>query len=580
VSEDPTSREARNTMRHLRHELRTPIGQIVGYSELLQEEAQESGREDTIPDLERIRQAALGLLQRVDEVLGGDASRAEESEEEQRNVPPSAASEPARSAGGRILVVDDDPVNRDLLTRRLEREGHSVQNAPDGAEALRALAEGGFDLVLLDVLMPGMSGLEVLRAIRRERPLAGLPVILATALDGSDHVVDGLGLGASDHVTKPFDMPVVMARVAAQLALKRANDEIQSLARNLEIRNAFIRRVFGRYVSDDIVDTLLEQPEALDLRGESRRVTVLVADLRGFSSLTAECSPSEVLAVLNGYLGAMSEIIQDHGGIVDDFFGDGILAFIGAPITRADHALQGVRCAVAMQLALPAVNRENGRQGLPEVEMGIGVATGTVIVGSMGSERRAKYGAIGLPVNLASRIESFTLGGEVLIDDQTWLAVGDAVRIADSRDVHPKGFETSLRIHRVAGLREGEGLDRDALGGGRLFALGRPVPVEVALLEGKRVSRASFPGRLRELSFSAARVECAESVPEMTDVRLSFLDAAEHGLRGSCYARVVSESDEGGNTFTVRFTARPSELQRQIRRLVSEASATNSPSPV
>jgi adenylate cyclase len=568
VSEDRRGREARNTMRHLKHELRTPIGQIIGYSELLQEEAAEAGHESSIPDLERIRQAALGLLQRVDEVLGGDgpdpASHAPAAPIRSARV---AAPGPAEPSGHRILVVDDDPANRDLLTRRLDREGHDTHAVADGPTALELLAKTSFDLVLLDVLMPGMSGLEVLSAIRRERTAGELPVILATALDGSEDIVEGLRLGASDHVTKPFDFPVVMARVQSQLELKRANDEIRSLARHLEIRNSFIRRLFGRYVSDQVVDTLLEEPDAIGLSGEIRRVTILVADLRGFSSITADREPVDVLAVLNNYLGTMSELIQEHGGTVDDFFGDGILAFFGAPVAHEDHTHRALHCAVAMQLAVTGVNQRNRSQGLPEIEMGIGIATGKVIVGSMGSERRAKYGAIGLPVNLASRIESFTLGGEVLIDEETYASLGAALHIAETREVHPKGFETALRIHRVAGLHGGERIDADRTGGG-LRVLTRPIEVEIAPLEGKGVGDHAFRGQLRELSQLAGRVEADRAPPEMTDVRLSFLEEEAGGLGGSCYAKVVSIG-EGGGRFTLRFTAVPAELQRRIRALLA-----------
>jgi adenylate cyclase len=264
----------------------------------------------------------------------------------------------------------------------------------------------------------------------------------------------------------------------------------------------------------------------------------------------------------------MSEVIESHEGIIDDFFGDGILAFFGAPVARPDHALLGVRCAVAMQLALRDVNRANRRQGLPEVEMGIGIATGEVIVGSMGSEKRSKYGAIGLPVNLASRIESCTLGGEILISDATREGTGDAACIDQTREVLPKGFETSLRIHRVVGLAGGEGLGLLEVESS-LVELPRPVPVEVVLLDGKQVGRRTIPGALLQLSVSAARIECSEAIAEMTDLRLSFLSEGGEGLEGSCYAKVVSGSD---GALTVRFTARPAALIERMRRLLAAVS--------
>jgi class 3 adenylate cyclase len=569
MADDPgESREARNTMRWLRHAMRTPIGQIVGYSELLQEEAAAGGRESWLADLARIRQAGLTLLALVEGTFGGEpaGSTAE--------APGPAASDPASadaalrlgSSGERLLVVDDEPSNRDLLARRLVTAGYQVSSASDGASALQRIAQQPFDLVLLDVMMPGMSGLEVLTALRREYPRASLPVILATALDGSEHVVEGLRLGANDHVTKPLDFPVVLARIETQLAVKRATDEISRLAQHLEIRNAFIRRVFGRYVSDEVVNTLLEDPEALELRGESREVTVLIADLRGFSSLTAECSPSEVLTLLNHYLGAMSDVLQAHDGIIDDFFGDGMLAFFGAPVVRPDHASSAVRCAVAMQLEMHEVNRVLRARGLPELEMGIGIDTGAVIVGSIGSERRSKYGAIGLPLNLAARIESCTLGGEILISDRALEAAGSEALVDLVREIHPKGFETPLRVHRVVGIRGREDLQLPDVEQS-LVTLKVGLPVRIAPLEGKRVGERVLRGTVCHLSLSAARIECEEPLAEMTDVRVVF-QGGKGAFAGACYAKVVAADEGPPAKLTVRFTARPSALIEDMRRFL------------
>jgi adenylate cyclase len=560
--------EARNTMRRLRHAARTPIGQIVGYSELLLEDVAASGREDWARDLERIRKAGLDLLALLDQILGGEPEAAVAAPDPPAPDPAAAAArERTATLGARLLVVDDDTANRDLLARRLAALGYEVTAVDDGASALRRIEAEPFDLVLLDVLMPNISGLEVLGAIRREHPPTVLPVILATALDSSGHVVEGLRLGANDYVTKPLDLPVVQARIEAQLGLKRAHEEIARLARHLEIRNAFIRRVFGRYVSDEIVDTLLEEPQALELRGESREVTVLVADLRGFSSLTAECTPTEVLTLLNHYLGAMAETIQEHGGTIDDFFGDGLLAFFGAPVAQPDHAVQAVRCAVVMQLALHRVNRTLRDRGLPLLEMGVGIDTGEVIVGSMGSERRSKYGAIGLPLNLASRIESCTLGGEILITDNVLAAVGDVAEVDQARLLHPKSFEEPLRVHRVVGVR-GEASLRIPDVEQSLIRLPEALPVELALLEGKQVGGRVLRGRVRQLSVAAARIECEEALAEMTDVRLVFPEGA--GFAGACYAKVVSAREGDPPMLTARFTTRPSELIEAMRRFLAD----------
>ena len=260
---------------------------------------------------------------------------------------PSQTPDAARqaAAGGCLLVVDDDSQNRDMLARRLERAGYDVRTAEDGRSALHLVEDRAIDLVLLDVVMPGMGGLDVLKAIRQTRSASDLPVIMATALDQSEDTVAALGRGANDYVTKPFDLPVVLARVETQLSLKRAAREIETLAQQLEIRNAFIRQTFGRFHSDEIVARWLDTPEGLDLRGEKRRVTILVADLRGFSSMTEALSPTAVVSVLNNFLGTMSEVVLSHQGTIDEFIGDQILALFGAPIARDNDAERAVACA-------------------------------------------------------------------------------------------------------------------------------------------------------------------------------------------------------------------------------------------
>jgi adenylate cyclase len=262
----------------------------------------------------------------------------------------------------------------------------------------------------------------------------------------------------------------------------------------------------------------------------------------------------------------MSEVIQAHDGIIDDFFGDGILAFFGAPVARPDHAAQAVHCAVAMQLALREVNRVLRGQGLPELEMGIGIDTGEVVVGSMGSEKRSKYGAIGLPLNLASRIESCTLGGEILVSDRVIAAAGGAGDVDLVRDVHPKGFEMPLRVHRVAGIRGRDDLQLPRVEQS-LVVLPEALPVEITPLEGKRVGGRVLRGAARELSPSAARLECEAVLAEMTDVRVVF--SGDGAISGACYAKVVSLDEGDPPVLTVRFTTRPSRLLSDLRRYLA-----------
>ncbi len=563
------SSEGQTTMRHLLHEMRTPLGQIIGYGEMLQEEMEDRGQQDLVPDAQKIQGAARKLLELLEDVFQSGPTAVAPAEaaaaaERAGDAGIAPGAEPTGStAGGRLLLVDDEADNRDLLARRLTKAGYEVTAVEDGTRALHAIESGDFDLVLLDVLMPGLSGLEVLESIRRTRSVSDLPVIMATALAGSQDTVGALRGGANDYVTKPFDMPVVLARIETQLALKRAATEIAALAQQLEIRNAFIRRAFGRYVSDEVVDNLLENPEGLELRGEKRRVTILMSDLRGFSTLTESLAPVQVVSLLNGYLGRMAEIIQAHGGTIDEFLGDAILAFFGAPASREDDAERAVAAAVAMQLAMEDVNRANRDAGLPQVEMGIGIGTGEVIVGNIGSEKRTKYGAVGSPVNLASRIESYTLGGEVLICGETLAAVAKLVRAEPPREVHPKGLEAPIFIHSVRGIRGAYGLELPD-SASEWTELADEVPVRFALLEGKQVSEASCSGSFFALSQTGARLRSDDALPELADLRIEILDGSGAPRPGAFYAKVVRAEPGAEGTVLVRFTSRSPALERTL----------------
>jgi len=251
---DEALRKAQQTMRRLQHEVRTPISQIIGYSELLEEELEDRGVEDLAPDLQKIRDAAQRLLDLADGKLrdeqdaGAPVLPDEESATSSEPAAEAGSSEARRDSVSRILVVDADANDRELLARRLERHGFAVDTARNGIEALRKIEAAEPDLVLLEILMPGMGGLEVLERVRRTHSRLELPIILATSLDDSADAVEGLDRGANDYVTKPFDFPVVMARTRSQLDAHRMSRQVAGLAKQLEFRSTFIREALGRDV--------------------------------------------------------------------------------------------------------------------------------------------------------------------------------------------------------------------------------------------------------------------------------------------------------------------------------------------
>jgi adenylate cyclase len=556
-----TSSEARTTLRKLQHDLRTPLGQILGYSEMLEEELGERDLTQLLPDLRHIHDAATTLLGLVDGVFRGE----EDTDTTPRPAERELANELRALGGrsGRLLLVDDEPANRELLGRQLQRAGYDVSEAESGRAALAMIEERAFDLVLLDVMMPDLNGVQTLQLIRQTRSVSELPVIMATALAGTNDMVAALAAGANDYVTKPFDMALVSARIQTQLTLRAAAQQIETLAQQLEIRNLFLRRTFGRFLSDDVVTSLLESDDGLEIRGERRRVSVLVADLRGFTSLTEALEPDEIVSILNNYLATMADVIQEYEGTVDEFLGDAILAHFGSLSTRADDAERAVACAIAMQLAIEEVNRVNRERRLPSVEMGIGVATGDVIVGNLGSEKRSKHTAIGSAVNLASRLEGYTMGGEILLAQATFDDVEDLVHVDRVREVWPKGFKAPQPVHRVVGIR---GKYQLALPVDRaLFIdLVEPIPVRFALLEGKSVSGYLHDGSIAALSSTGARIVSDADVSELAELRIELVGT--EGEDGVCYAKVVDLGAGLEAVFTVRFSTRSNVLERHALR--------------
>ena len=463
------------------------------------------------------------------------------------------------TTAARLLFVDDDAMNRDLISRRLLRHGYRVELAVDGADALAKVDQQLFDLILLDIMMPGLSGIDVLKKLRETRSRAELPVIMATAKDTSEDIVEALAAGANDYVTKPLDMAVAVARIEGQLALKRAHDTNVVLSMQLEMHNRFIKKTFGRYLSDEIVASLLDQPEGLALGGEKRLVTILMSDLRGFTSVAERLPPEQVVRCINHYLEAMTDVILAHRGTIDEFIGDAILAIFGAPIQRPDDARRAVACALAMQRAMNAVNERNQKDGLPEVEMGIAINTGEVVVGNIGSTKRTKYGVVGSAVNVASRIESHTVGGQVLIADATLQAAGNGVATDGRFELKAKGIPAPIAVHSVVAL----GALRLERAQTPMIAI-TPLPVRFTLLSGKDLRGDEHPGEIVSLSKQEADLRCEVALEPLMNLRLRFLAPDGSELATEIYAKVLPTRGEGG--VVLRFTSLPAEAGKLVER--------------
>jgi class 3 adenylate cyclase/CheY-like chemotaxis protein len=356
-----------------------------------------------------------------------------------------------QSEPGFILAVDDLRENRELVARNLSRSGHIVITAASGEEALRALEHSDVDVVLLDLLMPGMDGREVLRRIKEHPEWRATPVIVISGSQDMDGIIECIEAGADDYLFKPFNPVLLQARIKAGIERKRWHDKEQQYRLQLERNEKFIRATFGRYLSDEIVTDILERPEGMELGGDLRRVSIMLSDIRGFTSLSENLAPAQVVTMLNRYLGTMTDIIMAHHGTIDEFIGDAILAVFGAPQHRDDDADRAVQCALAMQAAMVEINASNQAEGFPAVTTGIAINTGDVIAGNIGSERRSKYGFVGHPMNVTSRIEDITKGGEILISDSTLKSVKNRYVLGRSQEINVRGIDESIVVHQVCG---------------------------------------------------------------------------------------------------------------------------------
>ena len=233
---------------------------------------------------------------------------------------------------------------------------------------------------------------------------------------------------------------------------KRVEAELQRLAEQVELRNKFIRETFGKYLTDEVVSTVLESPTGLQTGGEKRKITMMMTDLRGFTSLSERLPPERVVGLLNRYLSTMVSVIKQYQGTIDEFIGDAIFVLFGAPVWQEDDAERAVACAVAMQIAMSSINEQNLKEDLPELEMGIGIHTGPVVVGNIGSAERMKYGVVGSQVNLTSRIQSCTVGGQILISETTRQEAGRILKIGQQIEVKAKGVEHPITLSEVLGI--------------------------------------------------------------------------------------------------------------------------------
>jgi class 3 adenylate cyclase len=341
----------------------------------------------------------------------------------------------ANSSPGRLLVVDDNKVNRLLLGRSLEQQGHYVEMAENGLQALEMMHAKSFDLVLLDIEMPEMDGYQVLEKVTADLKLRDIPIIITSALEELNSVVKCIEMGAEDYLTKPVNPVLLKARIGASLEKKRLRDQQRELIR--------------KFATSEVATDL--ETSGFSLGGKFVEATAMFSDIRSFTTIAESQTPAETIELLNTYYTLMFEAISDQGGVVNQMVGDGLMAIFGAPLVQADHCERAVKAALDMIDMIQLLNVDRLAQGKAEIRIGIGIASGQVIAGYTGTTRRATYTCVGDTVNLAARLESHTkvVGKPILIDDATRSALSAAIKIEVEGSFQLKGKTVEVQVFSV-----------------------------------------------------------------------------------------------------------------------------------
>ena len=337
-----------------------------------------------------------------------------------------------RAQPARLLVADDNRVNRLLLSRSLELQGHTVAMAENGRVALEMLQKGGFDLVLLDMEMPEMTAFVVLERLAADPALRDLPVIVTSSLEGIDHIVRCIELGAEDYLPKPVNPVLLKARLNASLEKKRLRDQQRDM----------VRRFATTAVAADL------DASGFALGGKRVHASVMFSDIRGFTSLAESQPPEETIELLNTYYTLMFDAISGQGGVVNQMVGDGLMAIFGAPLPLADSATAAVNAAREMIEMVQLLGVERLAEGKPEIRIGIGIATGDMIAGYTGTQDRATYTCVGDTVNLAARLEAHTkvAGETILMDGATRAALGEKAAVTALGPVEIRGKAGAVEV--------------------------------------------------------------------------------------------------------------------------------------
>jgi adenylate cyclase len=341
----------------------------------------------------------------------------------------------ANNTPGSLLVVDDNKVNRLLLGRSLEQQGHRVEMAENGRVALEMMQARAYDLILLDIEMPEMNGYQVLEKVASNIIFRDIPIIITSALDELESVVRCIEMGAEDYLTKPVNPVLLRARIGASLEKKRLRDQQRDLIR--------------KFATSEVATDL--ETSGFALGGKFVEATAMFSDIRAFTTIAESQPPEDTIDLLNTYYTLMFEAISDQGGVVNQMVGDGLMAIFGAPLAQPDHCDQAVKAALDMIDMIDLLNIDRLAANKIELHIGIGIASGPVIAGYTGTMQRATYTCVGDTVNLAARLESHTkvVGKPILIDEATQSALISPIKTNPEGSFQLKGKVNEVQVYSV-----------------------------------------------------------------------------------------------------------------------------------
>jgi adenylate cyclase len=358
----------------------------------------------------------------------------------------------------RILVVDDVADNVEILRMRLSALGNEVIVAEDGEQALAKVASELPDLVLLDIMMPKIDGLEVVRRLKADASLPFIPVILVTAKASPKDVVAGLDAGGDDYLTKPIDHGALVARVRAMLRIKALHDQVQEMNQGLEAKVQAqvgeLERVgrLKRFLAPQLAQAIISAGDEKILENHRREVAAFFCDLRGFTSFSETAEPEDIMALLSEYHGAVGPLIRKYEGTLDRFTGDGMLVFFNDPLPCPDPAERAAKLALEMRSAVERLIPVWARRG-HTLGFGIGMAQGYATLGRIGFEDRFDYTAIGAVINLAARLCADAKDGQILTTGRLALAIEGTIEMEDLGDHPVRGMSKPINVRNLVQLK-------------------------------------------------------------------------------------------------------------------------------